>query len=269
MATELVHREHRGPVCTLTLDSPHNRNALSALLLDELAAHLTAVTGDATVRAVILTAVGPAFCSGADLSAPPTMITSRVPAILDTIRTARVPVIARVAGHARAGGLGLIATCDLAAATAPSTFGFSEVRVGVAPAMILVPALRVADRRFLARAALTGEPFGAPAAAAAGLLTEVVEDEPALDAWVAEVVASLLKSAPGAVGATKELLAELAEMDWAEGLTRANARSAELFAGAEAVEGMDAFLHKRPPSWDEAVPTGAVPDKAVPEKAVP
>jgi methylglutaconyl-CoA hydratase len=254
VATELVHRERRGPVCTLTLDSPHNRNALSASLLDQLAEHLAQATSDATVRAVVLTATGPVFCSGADLSAPPTTVTSRVPGIFDTIRSARVPVIARVAGHARAGGLGLIATADLAVATAPSTFGFSEVRVGVAPAMILVPALRVADHRFLTHAALTGEPFGAADAAAAGLLTAVVADEVALDAWVEQAVTSLLKSAPGAVAATKELLAELGELAWSEGLARAGARSTELFAGAEAVEGMEAFLRKRAPSWDVTVP---------------
>jgi methylglutaconyl-CoA hydratase len=254
VGTELVHSERRGPVCTLTLDSPHNRNALSAALLDQLADLLAEATADATVRVVVLTAAGPVFCSGADLSAPPTTVTSRVPAIFDTIRTAPVPVIARVGGHARAGGLGLIATADLAVATASSTFGFSEVRVGVAPAMILVPVLRVADRRFLARATLTGEPFRAAEAAAAGLLTDVVADEADLDAWVEHALTSLLKSAPGAVAATKELLRELPETTWPDGLSRASTRSAELFASAEAAEGMDAFLHKRVPSWDVPLP---------------
>lgn len=254
MTTELVHRTRRGPVGTLTLDSPHNRNALSSQLLDELADGLTDAAGDAAVRVVVLTATGTVFCSGADLSAPPTTVTSRMPEILDTIRTAPVPVIARVGGHARAGGLGLIATADLAVATAASTFAFSEVRVGVAPAMILVPALRVADRRFLSRAALTGEPFGAAEAAAAGVLTSVVDDERALDAWVEQAVASILKAAPGAVSATKALLAELSDTSWSEGLSMAQSRSAQLFAGAEAAEGMDAFLHKRSPSWEVVAP---------------
>jgi methylglutaconyl-CoA hydratase len=177
-----------------------------------------------------------------------------MPEILEAIRSAPVPVIARVGGHARAGGLGLIATADLAVATAASTYAFSEVRVGVAPAMILVPALRVADRRFLARAVLTGEPFNAGEAAAAGLLTSVVDDEQALDAWVDLAVSSILKCAPGAVSATKALLAELSEAAWSEGLTLARTRSAELFAGAEAAEGMDAFLHKRTPSWEGIAP---------------
>jgi methylglutaconyl-CoA hydratase len=244
----------RGPVCTLTLDSPHNRNALSVQLLDELADALAGGTVEPGVRVVVLTATGKAFCSGADLTAPPTTVASRMPELLEVIRAAPVPVIARVAGHARAGGLGLIAAADLAVATAACTFAFSEVRVGVAPAMILVPALRVADRRFLSRAVLTGEPFGAPDAAAAGLLTDVVEDEGALDAWVEAAANSILTGAPGAVAATKALLAELSEAPWSEGLSLARTRSAALFAGAEAAEGMDAFLHKRTPSWAVTAP---------------
>jgi methylglutaconyl-CoA hydratase len=240
----------RGPVCTLTLDSPHNRNALSARLLDELADGLAEAVADAAVRVVVLTAVGPVFCSGADLTERPAGPTSRLPEILTTMRTAPVPVVTRVNGHARAGGLGLIAASDLAAAVAASTFAFSEVRVGVAPAMILVPSLRVAAPRFLARAVLTGEPFGAAEAAEAGLLTSVVDDDVALDEWVAQVTSSILKSAPGAVSATKTLLAELAALSFSEGLLVAQARSAELFAGAEAAEGMDAFLSRRTPAWD-------------------
>jgi methylglutaconyl-CoA hydratase len=254
VTTALVQRSHRGPICTLTLNSPGNRNALSASLLDQLAEALAEATADAAVRVVILTATGTVFCSGADLSSGAAGAPSRMPEILDTIRAAPVPVIARVGGHARAGGLGLIATSDLAVATAGSTFAFSEVRVGVAPAMILVPALRVTDRRFLARTALTGEPFGADEAAAAGLLTGVVDDERALDGWVDRAVAAILQSAPGAVGATKRLLADLPELPWAEGLAAARLRSAELFAGGEAAEGMDAFLHKRTPSWAAIAP---------------
>jgi methylglutaconyl-CoA hydratase len=247
--------ERRGPVCTLTLDSPHNRNALSAQLLEELGDGLAEVVTDETVRVVVLTASGTVFCSGADLSERSALsegsgaVTSRLPEILTTLRTAPMPVIARVGGHARAGGMGLIASCDLAVAADGSTFGFSEVRVGVAPAMILVPALRVMEPRFLRQATLTGESFGARAAAEAGLLTDVVEDEEALDTWVEGAVASVLKSAPGAVAATKALLAELAALPWSEGLAMAQARSAALFAGAEATEGMAAFLQKRTPPW--------------------
>jgi len=175
VTSELVRIARRGPVCTLTLDSPHNRNALSARLLDELAEGLAEAAGDPAVRVVVLTATGSVFCSGADLSEGAGVVASRLPEIMTSVRTARVPVVVRVNGHARAGGLGLIAVADLAVAAEGSTFAFSEVRVGVAPAMIMVPGLHVVDRRFLARATLTGETFGADAAASAGLLSAVVD----------------------------------------------------------------------------------------------
>jgi methylglutaconyl-CoA hydratase len=174
-----------------------------------------------------------------------------MPVILTTIVESPVPVIARVNGHTRAGGLGLIAAADMAVAPASSTFAFTEVRVGVAPAMILVPALRVMDRRFLAQMTLTGERFGAHEAMAAGLLSAVAADgEATLDEWVAERTTAIRQAAPGALRATKGLLRDLPQRDWDEGLTTAAALSAELFAGPEAAEGMEAFLQKRRPSWD-------------------
>jgi methylglutaconyl-CoA hydratase len=250
----LVGVQHSGFVRTLTLNSPANRNALSARLLDELAAALRDATSAPDVRAIVLTGSGTVFCSGADLSersagtgvsAPNVM-----PEILTGIVESPVPVIARVNGHARAGGLGLIAAADLAVAPEAASFAFTEVRVGVAPAMILVPALRVVDPRFLARMTLTGERFTAREAAAAGLLSAVVADEAALDEWVAERTDEIRRSAPGAIGATKELLRSLRAAGWAGGLAQAATRSAELFAGDEAAEGMAAFLEKRRPRWD-------------------
>ena len=173
-----------------------------------------------------------------------------MPDILTCLVESPVPVIARVNGHARAGGLGLVAAADLAAALESSTFAFTEVRVGVAPAMILVPALRVVERRFLARTTLTGETFSAREAADAGLLSAVAEDVSGLDAWVEVQTEALRKSAPGAVRATKALLRALPAQEWPDALAAAAATSAELFAGAEAAEGMEAFLQKRRPSWD-------------------
>src|SRR6185437_11913282 len=154
-----------------------------------------------------------------------------------------------VNGHARAGGLGLVAAADIAVAPEAASFAFTEVRVGVAPAMILVPALRVMDRRLLARMTLTGERFDARAAAAAGLLSDVVADAVALDAWVEAQADALRQAAPGALRATKALLRTLPAQGWTEGLAAAADISAALFAGPEAAEGMDAFLHKRKPSW--------------------
>jgi methylglutaconyl-CoA hydratase len=246
----LVGVQHDDGVRTLTLDSPANRNALSARLLEQLEQALGDATGAPEVRAIVLTGTGTVFCSGADLSERGAAAPSRLPAILTSIVESPVPVIARVNGHARAGGIGLIAAADMAVAAQAATFAFTEVRVGVAPAMILVPALRVVDRRFLARTTLTGERFGAAEAEAAGLLTAVTPDESTLDAWVAEQTTALRQGAPGAVRATKELLRSLPAQNWADGLTAAAATSAELFGAAEAAEGMDAFLQKRRPSWD-------------------
>jgi methylglutaconyl-CoA hydratase len=247
----LVGVHHDGGVRTLTLDSPENRNALSARLLEELEQALRDATTDPEVRAVVITGSGSVFCSGADLSERGKAAPSRMPDILTMIVESAIPVIARVNGHARAGGLGLIAAADMAVAPESSTFAFTEVRVGVAPAMILVPALRVMDRRFLARMTLTGERFAAHEAVAAGLLSAVTADgEAALDEWVAERTTAIRQGAPGAVRATKGLLRDLPHDDWSEGLTTAAALSAELFAGAEAAEGMEAFLQKRRPSWD-------------------
>ena len=149
MTDPLVEVHHGEGVRTLVLDSPHNRNALSAQLLDELDRALRDATGDAGVRAIVLTGAGTVFCSGADLAERGSAAPNRMPDILTHIVQSPVPVIARVNGHARAGGIGLIAAADLAVAAAASTFAFTEVRVGVAPAMILVPALRVMDPRFL------------------------------------------------------------------------------------------------------------------------
>ena len=254
MTGELVHVTHQQAVRTLTLDSPRNRNALSSRLLDQLADELSAASTDPDVRVIVLTATGSVFCSGADLSERTAAVTSRLPEILTTMTRCAAPVICRVNGHARAGGLGLITASDFAVAPAASTFGFSEVRVGVAPAIILVPALRVGGRRFLARMALTGDPFSAAEAAEAGLLSDVVDDASELDGWVERVTSSVLKSAPRAVAATKVLLGELSDVNWSDGLAAAQERSAELFAGDEAGEGMDAFLNKRLPSWDTTAP---------------
>jgi methylglutaconyl-CoA hydratase len=247
----LVGVHHGDGVRTLTLDSPSNRNALSSRLLDQLAGALRDATADGDVRVIVLTGAGRVFCSGADLSEKRgSAAPNRMPEILTGIVESPVPVIARVNGHARAGGLGLIAAADMAVAPAAATFAFTEVRVGVAPAMILVPALRIVEPRFLTRAVLTGEPFGAAEAAAAGLLSAVTDDDAGLDAWVSAQTAAVRSGAPGAVRATKELLRSLPAQTWDEGLGAATARSAELFAGDEAAEGMAAFLEKRRPSWD-------------------
>ncbi len=249
----MVHITHAHSVRTLTLDSPKNKSALSRQLLDELASGLAEAASDPLVRVIVVTGTGSVFCSGADLRERADGATNRLPEIFDTIRGAGPPVIAKVNGHARAGGLGLIAAADLAVAGAAANFAFSEVRVGVAPAMIMVPALAVCDHRFLARMMLSGERFSAVEAAQAGLLNAVADDAVALEQWCDSVITSILKSAPGAVAATKGLLRDLPGRAWTAALEDAQARSAALFSGTEATEGMAAFLEKRLPSWDRSV----------------
>jgi len=248
---ELVHVEQRGPVATVTLDSPENRNALSSRLLAQLAAALDGARDDASVRVVVLTGTGSVFCSGADLAErlhPPAEEPVTLPEVLARLVQLPKPVVVRVNGHVRAGGFGLVAAGDLAVAPASATFALTEVRVGVAPAMVAVPVLRVMDRRAFTRYALTGETFTAAEAAATGLLSASVGDDE-LDRWVGAAVGALLEGAPRALAASKGLADLVGGRPWDEALARATGLSAELFASPEAAEGMAAFLEKRSPRW--------------------
>ncbi len=248
-------RQGGGTVARLTLDSPHNRNALSRRLVAGLVDGLARANADPAVRVVVLAAEGRAFCSGADLAERledagggrsddgPTFSD-----LLTAIAASPAPVMAEVGAAVRAGGMGLVAACDLAVAGASATFAFTEVRVGVAPAVIAVPALAVMDPRALQRHALGAEVFGADEAARCGLVTEAVADD-RLAATVAARCDALAAGAPGALAATKALLARLRGRAWDEAMAEAAAASDRLFAGDEAREGMAAFLEKRPARW--------------------
>jgi methylglutaconyl-CoA hydratase len=253
VADELVHRDVADGVATITLDSPRNRNALSARVRRELRDHLDAAVADPAVRVVVLTHTGPVFCAGMDLTeargaAADAQGVRELPGLLRTIWTSPVPVVARVAGPARAGGVGLVAACDLAVAADTATFAFPEVRIGVVPATIAVTVLP----RLLPRAAqelfLTGEAFDAARAVAVGLLTAAVPAD-ALDGEVARYVALLRRGAPGALAATKALLQRGPGDDLDAAFAAAQELSARHFASAEAREGMAAFAQKRRPSW--------------------
>ncbi|MFJ4977664.1 enoyl-CoA hydratase family protein [Streptomyces coeruleorubidus] len=240
----LVGRARARAVETLTLDSPHNRNALSAALVGELAEALADAGQDTGVRAVLLTHTGTTFSAGADLREPPPP--EALVGLLRQIVELPKPVVARVTGHVRAGGLGLLAACDIAAASTEATFAFTEVRIGVAPAVISLPLLPRTDPRALARYYLTGERFDAAEAARTGLLTTHADD---VDTALAPILDGLRKSAPDALTETKRLLTtrvlEAFDRD-ADGLT---ALSARLFSSPQAREGMTAFLERRDPAW--------------------
>lgn len=249
----LVLTERVNGVATITLDSPANRNALSAQLMRELGLAIAEMSEDDAVRVVVLTASGTVFCAGADLSDPPGNAPGErfgLPAILQAIGGSPKPFIARVNGHVRAGGLGLLAACDIAIAPLDATFAFSEVRIGVAPAVIAVVCQPVMHPRAYARYTLTGAPFTATDAAAAGLLTAAVERD-GLDHLVASYADELRLGAPAAVARAKELIATLPTLTRAERYDVTAAISATQFQSDEAVEGIAAFLEQRAPWWAE------------------
>lgn len=240
----------------LTLDSPHNRNALSSKLVAQLHAGLRDAAADPNVRVVVLGHTGGTFCAGADLSEasggdPGELAADRareMAALLRAIVESPRPVIAAVNGHVRAGGMGLVGACDLAVAGPASTFALTEARIGVAPSIISLTLLPKLSPRAAARYYLTGEKFGAAEAAAIGLITLAAED---VGAAVADLVANLRLGSPQGLAASKALTtaAVLAGFDRdAEPLSVASAR---MFVSDEAREGMLAFLQKRAPSWAE------------------
>lgn len=246
---ELVDVAIADGVATITLDSQHNRNALSRQLVAELAACLDEAEA-ADPRAIVLTHRGPTFCAGADLKerseagGPPDSrpIVDVMRRLMDTPR----PTIAAVDGAVRAGGIGLMAACDLVVVDAAVTFAFTEVQIGVAPAIISVPILRRVAPSSIASAMLTGEPLDATEARRIGLVTHVAAD---VAATVTSLCAAIRAASPVAVAETKQLLSTVPALGRDEAFDAMRALSDRLFAGPHAAEGMAAFREKRPPVW--------------------
>jgi enoyl-CoA hydratase len=247
---ELVHLVVEGGIATITLDSPHNRNALSSQLVTDLTDRLRAVDGDAGVRAIVLTHTGTTFSSGADLSEARSGSMSRTAARLLTLIRAIVdlgkPVIARIDGNARAGGVGLIGACDIVVAGPRCSFALTEVRLGLAPAVVSVALLPRIDARAAARYYLTGETFDTTDALRIGLVTIAAAD---VDEAVAAVAAQLLLASPQGLVESKRLTTAQVRAAIDRDGERMVELSARLFASEEAHEGMVAFLERRPPRW--------------------
>ncbi|MEW2510907.1 enoyl-CoA hydratase family protein [Streptomyces sp. NPDC046870] len=242
--TARIGRTRARAVDTLSLDSTGTRNALSAALVTELAEALTDCGKDPDVRAVVLTHSGTTFCAGADLRDPPDP--DALVALLRQIVELPKPVVARVTGHVRAGGLGLLAACDIAAASADATFAFTEVRIGVAPAVISLPVIPRTDPRALARYYLTGERLGPADAVRLGLLTVAADD---VDDALAPVLDGLRRSSPQALAETKRLLTARVLETFDRDAAELTALSARLFSSPQAREGMTAFLERRDAAW--------------------
>lgn len=252
-ADELVHYRVDAGIGTITLDSPRNRNALSAQLRAELSGHLDSAFAADDVRVIVIDHTGPVFCAGMDLkeaggASAGSQGVNQFPAILERIWTGPKPVVAKLAGPARAGGVGLVAACDIAVAADTATFAFTEVRIGVIPAVISVTVLP----RLLPRAAhelfLTGESFDAHRAVAIGLINSAVPAD-GLDAEVARYAGMLALGGPKALAATKELLRTPQPAGLSAAFEQMSALSAPFFASAEGQEGILAFTQKRPPAW--------------------
>ena len=248
--------EIRGRAAWITLDAPENRNALSAQMVQELGGHLRVASEDPAVRVIVLTGSGPAFCAGADLkggaNAAGTRESGQNPYI-DIIRLiweGSKPVIAAVNGHAFGGGIGLVAAADIAIAAEGARFAFSEVRVGVIPAMISVVVLPKLGLQQTTRLFLTGARFGAADALHYRLVHRVVPGEE-LGAAVQEEIDQLLLGGPIAVGEAKQLIRTVSRLPLDEAFRYAEDKVAALFASPEAAEGMAAFLEKRRPKWTE------------------
>ena len=265
-------------VARLTLNSPHNRNALSTTLVNQLHQGLHDAAADPAVRAVVLGHTGNTFCAGADLrgdreggaagrsGSPPSasegsatkpfqgadpaeMAAGRarqMAALLRAIVESPLPVIVAVDGHVRAGGMGLVGACDIAVAGPRSTFALTEARIGVAPAIISLTLLPKMSARAAARYYVTGETFDATTAATIGLITLAADD---VDAAVASLVADIGRASPQGLAASKALTTAAILDGFDRDAERLSAESARLFVSDEAREGMLAFLQKRTPQW--------------------
>jgi enoyl-CoA hydratase/methylglutaconyl-CoA hydratase len=235
-------------VATITLDSPHNRNALSRALVTGLFEALERAAADDAARVVVIAATGSVFCSGADLSEAASG--SMEQGALEIVRLQRAilthpkPVVCRLQGPVRAGGTGIVAAADVVVAAERATFALTEVKLGLAPAAISLTVFQRMTQRAAALTALGGEVFSAQEALEHGLVTRVVADEQ-LDDAVREVTASLATGAPQGLRETKRLLTAplVAHLD-AHGADVA-ALSARLFGSEEAKEAMTAFLSRK------------------------
>lgn len=247
----VVHYEVERAIATVTLDSPANRNALSTQLVTELSEHLTRAAADADVRAVVLTHTGNVFCAGADIKEQsgeggPEAGTRRMLALLRSILELPKPVVVRIDGAVRAGGIGIVGACDIAIASGNTSFAFTEVRLGLTPAIISLTTMGRMTERAISRYYLTGEKFDAAAAAECGLITVVTDD---LDTELTRIADALRACSPQGLAETKQVTTHDVLLTFDDRADDMQALSARLFGSEEAREGMLSFLEKRPPRW--------------------
>ncbi len=251
---------YAGPIATVTLARPELHNAFNATMIGELRDCFTALAGDDAARVVVLTGAGPSFCAGADLNwMHASLEWSREQNIADAETLAAMfeaiwnlprPLIGRINGAALGGGAGLVACCDIAVAADSARFGFSEVKLGLLPAVIaqyVLPKIGVSQARALF---VSGERFTAERAFEIGLV-HAVTGAAELDATVGALAGRLISSGPQAAGAAKRLVDAVWSLEREAARRYVVAAIAEARTGAEGQEGLRAFLEKRKPAWAE------------------
>ncbi len=259
MAGPILLAETVDGVATIRLNRPEVHNAFDDALIADLTGVLRAVAADGSVRAVVLSAAGKSFSAGADLNWMRRMAGASIAeneadarALADLMRTLHdlaKPTVAVIQGPAYGGGVGLVAACDIAIAADSATFALSEVRLGLIPAVVSPYVVAAIGARAARRYFLTGERFGAAEALRLGLVHNVVPAD-RLEHTLAEIVAALRDGAPFAQAAAKRLVVDVAGRPIDAALAAETAqRIAEIRAGAEAKEGIAAFLDKRKPAW--------------------
>jgi len=245
-----------GPVRRLTIDRAERRNALNDELIVALTAAIEAAGADPALRAVVLTGTGEkAFCAGADLKTDagtfafdPAATTSAYATLLRAATECTVPLVARVNGHCLAGGMGLLAVCDLAVAADTARFGLPEVKVGMFAMQVIAPLRDLIAPRALRELALTGEPIDAAAAQAIGLVNRVVAPAD-LDAEVDRLLGTIVDKSPTAQRRGKFAMRAVNHMTAEQALDYMQAQLVSLSLTEDAREGLGAFNEKREPVW--------------------
>lgn len=236
-------------VATITMNRPSNRNALSAELVNGVGDGLVAATEDEAVRAIVLTNAGNTFCAGADLKgssqeAPRYDLVQ----LFKLIQDGPKPVVGRIAGHCTGGGVGLAAACDISYASADIMLGFTEVRLGVTPAMISVVCLPKMTRGDAMELFLSGEKITATRAAEVGLISRAVRAND-LDTEIEALLAKLVRGGPNALAVSKQLVFRVPAMAVDDAYAWTQPLSAELFMADEAQAGIAAFRNKTDAPW--------------------
>ena len=259
MSSQNLSITQTGAVARITLTQPEIRNAFSDEVIAEITAAFIEVGGRADVRAVVLAAEGPAFCAGANLNWMRRMAdytrdeniadAGKLAEMLRVIYECPKPTIARVQGDVYAGGMGLVAACDMAVAVQEAHFCLSEVKIGLIPATIAPYVLRAMGTRAGQRYFLTGERFDAAEALRIGFVHQVVAADD-LDSAVDGLLKHLLSAGPAAVRACKRLVDDVAGREINAALVARTVECiADIRASAEGKEGVQAFLNKRKPNW--------------------